>query len=64
MEAPLTPAELAERLRSIYKYKNSSGFTEPARSHQMADELLSDLLKALGYSEAMAIYDTAEHWYE
>lgn len=62
--APITDAELAKKLRALYAWRNGSGFKEPARAHQAADELISDLLKHFGYTEAMAIYDAAEHWYE
>jgi hypothetical protein len=60
---PMTPEEFAEKLRAIYSYRNSIGAEEPERTHEEADCLIIELLKAIGYSEGAQLFEESERWY-
>lgn len=45
------------------KMKEISLSTDPEGAHGAADELMCQLLKELGYSEGVRIFDKMEKWY-
>ena len=53
----MSPEEFAQRMREIAE--NSD--TEAA--HGEADKLMCDVLRSLGYSEGIDIFDSMEKWY-
>ena len=52
-----TPSEFASKMQEIFDRND----TEDA--HAEADELMTELLKSLGYERGMKIFDDAEKWY-
>jgi len=53
----ITPEEAAQRMREI----NKNGDTEGA--HCEADDLLCEILKELGFGEAVEIFENMDKWY-
>ena len=55
----MTPEEFADRMRQIAEdlWNDTEG------RHAMADELMCELLEAMGYEEGIEIFDDMEKWY-
>jgi hypothetical protein len=53
----MTPEEFAKKMEDISKIKN----TEEA--HQLADALLCDCLRELGYQDGVDIFENMCKWY-
>lgn len=67
---PLTPAEFADKMRALYpqpegvdKYDWSKRGYNPEEAHETADNLIAELLIALGYDEGGKIFDGATRWF-
>ena len=54
-----TPEEFLKQMLEL-KAKNESS---PETMHEEADELLSDMLRELGYGEGVDVFDSMEKWY-
>ncbi len=52
-----TPSEIAKSMQEISKKR------DPERVHGEADDLMVLVLRALGYDEAMDIYENMTKWY-
>jgi hypothetical protein len=59
----MTPQEFAAAMALIFQ-KDKWGHSDPSNTHPKADELMSNLLMALGYTEGVEIYNSEELWYE
>lgn len=57
--ATLTPTEFAEQLGRIA----ISSRGDPEVAHSIADELMCELLKDLGYSDGVRIFRDMDKWY-
>ena len=55
----MTPEEFADRMRQIAE----DTWNDAEGRHAMADELMCELLEALGYEEGIEIFDDMEKWY-
>ena len=53
-----TPREFANQMEYIF----TPNF-DLERSHGMADDLLCEILKELGYGEGVKIFEDADKWY-
>ena len=52
----MTPDEFLERMKAIES-------ESPEYFHVNADELMCDLLRSLGYGDAVDIFEEHERWY-
>lgn len=57
METALTPEEF-EKIMKTY-----SELSSKADRHELADKLVCDLLRALGYEDGVEIFEKMEKWY-
>ena len=57
---PMTPDEFAARMRAIYP---ADGVYDNEVAHDNADNLMCELLTALGYGDGVAIFEAADKWY-
>ena len=53
----MTPKEAADRMRQIDEDEDTES------GHMMADDLFCEILKSLGYDEAVDIFDNMDKWY-
>ena len=53
----LTPEEFASKMKECFAEGDGEA------SHSDADDLLCNLLRELGYGEAIDIFEAAEKWY-
>lgn len=53
----MTPEEFAARMREIMQ----GGDKEI--EHEVADSLMCDVLRNLGYEDGVAIFESADRWY-
>lgn len=51
------------REQAIEKLKNLHGSGDVEAAHGDADDVLCELLKALGYGDVVAAWDDVEKWY-
>ena len=62
-----TPKEFAEKMKAISTHPlfdaNGSPYPDTMSNHEDADELMSKLLKELGYSEGAETFDKMDKWY-
>jgi hypothetical protein len=54
----MTPEEFAAKMREIRRHDD-----DPEAAHGDADQLMTDLLRSLGYSEGVAEFDQMRKWY-
>ena len=53
----MTPEEFKEKMKNIWdKYDEEDG-------HDLADRLMCDVLRQLGYGEGVEIFEEADKWY-
>ena len=61
----MTPEEFAKKMKKIsdnLKYQNDVYYDEED-AHMQMDDLMSDLLRQLGYGEGIDIFDNTSKWY-
>lgn len=61
----MTPEEFAKKMKKIsdnLKYQNDAYYDEED-AHMQMDDLMSDLLRQLGYGEGIDIFDNTSKWY-
>ena len=58
-EFPLSAEEFTARMKEIAEFN----LTDEEASHIMADELISEQLRSLGFAEAMNVYDDMHFWF-
>lgn len=61
----MTPDEFAKKMKKIsdnLKYQNDAYYDEED-AHMQMDDLMSDLLRQLGYGEGIDIFDNTSKWY-
>lgn len=59
---PITPEEFERRMKEIKEtYYDNMGDKELA--HRFADDLMTDALNSLGYSEGILINESMMKWY-
>ena len=56
---PMTPEEFAERMKLI----NDNPSFDEERTHFLADALMCDVLRLLGYGEGVATFYQLDKWY-
>lgn len=61
-QAPMTPAEFANKMRAI-EASLGSRYVDEEVTHFEADKLMCDLLRALGYAEGVAVFQNMTRWY-
>lgn len=54
----MTPEEFAERMRAAARSKGDA-----EDHHMLADELMVELLRSLGYGEGCDIFEEMPRWY-
>ena len=59
MNPIMSPEEFADRMRQIAE----GTWNDTEGRHEMADELMCELLEAMGYEEGIEIFDDMEKWY-
>jgi len=55
----MSPEEFTEKMLAI----NETHGCDIEESHCMADDLMCDLLKELGYDGGVFVFDTMDKWY-
>ena len=61
----MTPEEFAKKMKKIsdnLKYQNDAYHDEEV-AHMQMDDLMSDLLRQLGYGEGIDIFENTNKWY-
>lgn len=59
---PITPEEFERRMKKIKKtYYDEMGDIELA--HRLADDLMTEVLNSLGYSEGLAVNKSMKKWW-
>lgn len=61
----MTPEEFAKKMKKIsdnLKYQNDA-YCNEEDAHMQMDDLMSDLLRQLGYGEGIDIFDNTSKWY-
>lgn len=59
---PITPEEFERRMKEIKKtYYDEMGDIELA--HRLADDLMTEVLNSLGYSEGLAVNKSMKKWW-
>ena len=61
----MTPEEFAKKMKKIsdnLKYQNDAYYNEED-AHMQMDDLMSDLLRQLGYGEGIDIFENTNKWY-
>lgn len=61
----MTPEEFAKKMKKIsdnLKYQNDAYYDEED-AHMQMDDLMSDLLRQLGYGEGIDIFENTNKWY-
>lgn len=61
----MTPEEFAKKMKKIsdnLKYQNDAYYDEED-THMQMDDLMSDLLRQLGYGEGIDIFENTNKWY-
>lgn len=59
---PITPEEFERRMKKIKKtYYDEMGDIELA--HQLADDLMTEVLNSLGYSEGILVNKSMKKWW-
>ena len=61
----MTPEEFAKKMKKIsdnLKYQNDAHYDEEV-AHMRMDDLMSDLLRQLGYGEGIDIFENTNKWY-
>ena len=56
---PMTPEQFKSKMGDIFPV---AGYDEEG-AHSMADDVILDLLRQLGYGEGADIFDDANKWY-
>ena len=59
----MTPEEFVVRMKDIYVPEKGRKYYDEERAHGEADDLMCDLLTALGYSEGVRIFQESLRWY-
>ena len=59
----MTPEEFADKMRDVIEECNSSPRCDAEDIHHALDMCICNLLRELGYSEAVDIFLAQERWY-
>ena len=62
-DAIITPEEFAQRMADIFDYKKHDPYYDQESSHYEADNLMTELLRSLGYEKGCDIFDNESKWY-
>ena len=57
MEKPMTPEEFAKAMRKLANGDDTED------SHFEADQIMCDILRALGYGEGVKVFREMKRWY-
>lgn len=61
---PLTPGEFAAKMREIMSRRGKhDGKYDPEEAHILADKLLCEVLRSLGYGEGVAVFEICKKYY-
>lgn len=58
----MTPKEFEEKMNKISS-TDPSNPSSPQYNHEEADNLMCELLKSLGYSEGVKVFENMTKWY-
>ena len=67
MDKPITPKEFAERMKALKEsaddWPDKEDSVCPEATHEDAEGIMCDLLKALGYGEGVGYFEQMTKWY-